>query len=137
MTARLDPPAFVVERMADTRDGVELIAGVRRDPRFGPVLMVGLGGLFTEALGDVAFALAPVVEDEALPLLDALAGAPLLRGARGRPPVDRSAVARAVAAISAVAAAHPEIAELEVNPLLARPDGCVALDARLVPTTRS
>ena len=137
MTARLAPPAFVVERMADTRDGVELIAGVRRDPRFGPVVMVGLGGLFTEALHDVAFALAPVEADDVPALLDALAGAPLLRGARGRPPVDVAAVARAVAAIAAVAAAHPEIAELEVNPLLARPDGCVALDARLVPTTRS
>jgi acetate---CoA ligase (ADP-forming) len=55
-----------------------------------------------------------------------------LRGARGRPPVDRDAVAHAVAAVTALAAAHPEIAELEVNPLLARPDGCVALDARLV-----
>ena len=93
MAARLHPPAFVVERMADTRDGVELIAGVRRDPRFGPVVMVGLGGLFTEALHDVAFALAPVEEDDVPALLDALAGAPLLRGARGRPPVDVAAVA--------------------------------------------
>ncbi|HWT24162.1 MAG TPA: acetate--CoA ligase family protein, partial [Solirubrobacteraceae bacterium] len=61
-------------------------------------------------------------------------GVPLLRGARGRPPVDLDALAAAVAAVTRVAAAHPEIAELEVNPLLARPDGCEALDARVVLT---
>ena len=118
--------------MADTRDGVELIAGVRRDPRFGPVVMVGLGGLFAETLRDVAFALAPVEPGDVPPLLNALAGAPLLHGARGRPPVDVAAVALAVAALSVVAAAHPEIAELEVNPLLALPGGCTALDARII-----
>ena len=110
--------------MADTRDGVELIAGVRRDPRFGPVVMVGLGGLFAEVLDDVAFALAPVdARRRAARCSTRSRGAPLLRGARGRPPVDLAAVARAVAALSAVAAAHPEIAELEVNPLLAARTG--------------
>jgi acyl-CoA synthetase (NDP forming) len=132
MDGRLHAPGYCVERMADTRDGVELIAGVRRDPRFGPVAMVGLGGVFAEVLADVAFALAPVAEAEALAMLDRLAGAALLRGARGRAPVDRAAVARTVAAIAALAAAHPELAELEVNPLLATPGGCVALDARIV-----
>ena len=135
MAARLRAPGYVVERMAGLRDGVELIAGVRRDPRFGPVAMLGLGGVFAEVLGDVAFALAPVGAAEALAMLDRLAGAPLLRGARGRPPVDADAVASAVAALTALAAAHPEIAELEVNPLLAGPAGCVALDARLVLAT--
>jgi len=91
--------------------------------------------VFAEVLGDVAFALAPVDAAEALAMLDRLAGAPLLRGARGRPPVDADAVASAVAALTALAAAHPEIAELEVNPLLAGPAGCVALDARLVLAT--
>jgi acyl-CoA synthetase (NDP forming) len=139
MDSRLHAPGYCVERMADTRDAVELIAGVRRDPRFGPVAMVGLGGVLAEVLRDVAFALAPVDVDGALALLDRLAGAPLLAGARGRPPVDREAVAAAVAALSTLAAAHPEIAELEVNPLLARPDGCEALDARIVlaPDARS
>jgi len=132
MDARLHAPAYCVERMADTRDGVELIVGVRRDPRFGPVALLGLGGVFAEVLADVAFALAPVDADGALAMVDRIAGAPLLRGARGRPPADLAAVAAAVAALTTLAAAHPEIAALEVNPLLARPDGYQALDARIV-----
>jgi hypothetical protein len=113
-------------------EGVELIVGVRRDASFGPVLMVGLGGVFTEILKDVTFALAPVTPFEAETMLRALQAAPLLHGARGRAPVDPAAAARAVAAISEVGAAHPEIAELEVNPLLATPSGCLGLDARIV-----
>ena len=135
MDARLRAGGYCVERMVDARDAVELIAGVRRDPRFGPVAMVGLGGVFAELLRDVAFALAPVDPAEALAMLDRLAGAPLLYGARGRAPVDVGAAAAALAALTALAAAHPEIAELEVNPLLAGPAGCVALDARLVLAT--
>jgi hypothetical protein len=111
---------------------VELIVGVRRDARFGPVLMVGLGGVFTEILADVTFALAPVTPAEAETMLESLAAAPLLHGARGRRPVDLAAAARAVAVISEIGAAHPEIADLEVNPLLATPGGCLGLDARIV-----
>ncbi|MFJ5549380.1 acetate--CoA ligase family protein [Streptomyces sp. NPDC093225] len=132
MHARLGAAAYSVEAMADLTDGVELIVGVNRDPRFGPVAMVGLGGVFTEALHDVAFALAPVPPAHAERLLRGLRTAALLTGARGRPPVDLRAAAEAVALITEVAAAHPEIDELEVNPLLARPDGVLALDARAV-----
>jgi acyl-CoA synthetase (NDP forming) len=130
---RLSPPAVAVERMAPLGEGVELLAGVRWDARFGPVALVGLGGVFTEVLRDVAVALAPVAEDTARELLLSLRAAPLLRGARGRAPVDLDAAAAAVAALSRIAAAHPELAEVEVNPLLALPDGAVGLDARVVP----
>jgi acyl-CoA synthetase (NDP forming) len=130
MVNRLNVSECCVERMAG--GGVELIVGVRRDASFGPVLMVGLGGVFTEILKDVTFALAPVTPLEAEAMLRALQAAPLLHGARGRAPVDLAAAARAVAAISEVGAAHPEIAELEVNPLLATPGGCLGLDARIV-----
>jgi acetate---CoA ligase (ADP-forming) len=129
---RLAPPTVVVERMAPLGDGVELLAGIRWDARFGPVALVGFGGVFTEFLRDTAVALAPVDEPTARELLLSLRAAPLLLGARGRPPADLDAAASAVAALSRVAAAHPEIAELEVNPLLALPDGAVGLDARVV-----
>ncbi|GAA3808692.1 acetate--CoA ligase family protein [Sphaerisporangium flaviroseum] len=129
---RLGPLPCTVEQMADVSGGVELIAGVRRDPRFGPVAMVGLGGVYTEILADVACALAPLRADEAERLLAGLRGAALLRGARGRTPVDVAAAARVIAAITELAAAHPEIAELEVNPLLVTPRGALALDARIV-----
>jgi hypothetical protein len=129
---RLAPPAFSVERMAPVATGVELLAGARWDERFGPVVAVGLGGVYTEILRDVAVALAPVDAPEAERLLGSLRAAPLLRGARGRPPVDVAAAARAVAALSEVAARHPELSELEVNPLLVTPDGALGLDARMV-----
>jgi acyl-CoA synthetase (NDP forming) len=132
MDARLSASGYCVERVADVRDGVELIVGVRQDARFGPIAMVGLGGVFAEVLRDVGFALAPVDPASARGLLDRLSGAALLSGARDRPAVDLDAAAEAVARITAVAARHPEVAELEVNPLLCRPDGCEGLDARIV-----
>ncbi|WP_037964093.1 acetate--CoA ligase family protein [Streptomyces varsoviensis] len=132
MARRLDPPGFCVEAMADLGGGVELIVGVRRDARFGPVAMVGLGGVATEVLRDVVFALAPVAPAHARTILGELRAAALLRGVRGRPAVDLDALAAAVATVTEVAAAHPEIAELEVNPLLATADGCLGLDARIV-----
>ena len=121
-----------VERMAPLDDGLELIVGVRRDPRFGPVLLVGLGGVFAEVFRDVAVALAPVEPDEAEHLLRSLRCAPLLEGARGRPRLDLTAAARAASALSHLAAQAPWLAELEVNPLLVTADGAVGLDARLI-----
>ena len=129
---RLRPPALSVERMAPLGAGVELIAGTSREPRLGPLVMVGMGGIHAETLRDVRVALAPVDADGAEALLRSLRGAPLLLGARGRPPLDLRACAEAIAALSRVAAAHPELAELEVNPLLALPEGALALDARAV-----
>jgi acetate---CoA ligase (ADP-forming) len=110
---------------------VELLIGARWNARFDPIALVGLGGLFTEILRDVAVALAPVDEERALALLGSLRAAPLLHGARGRPPLDAPAAASALAALSRVAAEHPEIAAIEVNPLLVLPQGALGLDARL------
>ncbi|MFJ3876342.1 acetate--CoA ligase family protein [Streptomyces sp. NPDC090077] len=132
MRARLGAAAHSVEAMADLSDGVELIVGVHRDPRFGPVAVVGLGGVLTETLRDVAFALAPVPAARAERLLRGLRSGALLDGVRGRPAVDVAAAAAVIERITEVAAAHPEIAELEVNPLLVRPQGALALDARAV-----
>jgi acyl-CoA synthetase (NDP forming) len=133
LLARLEPPALSVEHMAPD-GGVELIAGARWDPRFGPLVLVGLGGIHAETLADTAIALAPVDAAGAERLLRSLRGAPLLLGARGRPPVDLAAAADAIVALSRVAAAHSEIAEIEVNPLRALPAGALALDARIVPS---
>jgi acetate---CoA ligase (ADP-forming) len=119
--------------MAPVADGVELLIGARWDPRFGPIALAGLGGVFTEVMRDVTVALAPVTESEAGAMLRRLRGWPLLDGVRGRPPMDVASAASALAALSRVAAAHPELAELEINPLLVLPQGAVALDARAVP----
>lgn len=132
LVGRLAPPSVSVEEMVDTADGVELIVGAVRDARFGPVVMVGLGGVLTEVLDDTRCALAPVTASTARELLLSLQGAPVLLGSRGRRAVDLDALADVVVRVSLVAAAHPELAELELNPVLARPDGVVALDARVV-----
>jgi hypothetical protein len=96
------------------------------------LVVVAAGGLHAETLRDIAVALAPVDEAAAEELVLSLASAPLLTGARGRPPLDVAAAAYAVAALSRFAAVHPEIAEVEVNPLLVRREGAVSLDARIV-----
>jgi acyl-CoA synthetase (NDP forming) len=132
LVARLAPPGVSVEQQADRSTGVEVIVGCRSDPCFGPVLMVGLGGVFTEVLDDVAVALAPVSVATAGELLLSLRGAPLLTGARGRPPVDLHALATLASMLSDVAAEHPELGELEINPVLATPQGAIGLDARAV-----
>jgi acetate---CoA ligase (ADP-forming) len=130
-------PEFSVERMAPLADGVELIVGTRQDPRFGPIVLVGVGGLYTEILDDVAVALAPVDAATARELLESLRGAALLAGARGRPPLDVAAAAGAVAALSRLGAARPDLGEIEINPLLVTPAGALALDARVMTSERS
>jgi acetate---CoA ligase (ADP-forming) len=114
----------------------ELILGSRTDPVFGPVVMVGLGGIFAEILQDTAVQLAPVSETQATAMLRSLKAFPVLDGARGRPRADLEAAARAIAVLSRFAAAHAEaISEIDINPLLLRSEGegAVALDALLIP----
>jgi acyl-CoA synthetase (NDP forming) len=123
---------YAVEPMVTAPASLELIVGCRRDPRFGPILLVGLGGIFAEVVHDVAVALAPAEPAETEQLLRSLRGAALLTGGRGRPPLAMQAAAEAAAALSRFAAAHPELAEVEVNPLLVAPAEAIGLDARLV-----
>ncbi|HEY4412387.1 MAG TPA: acetate--CoA ligase family protein, partial [Gaiellaceae bacterium] len=132
VVARARPQEMSVERAEETADGFELIIGARWDARFGPIVLAGAGGLLAEVFQDVAVALAPVDEAEALTLLESLRCAPALIGARGRPPLDTRAAARALMALSRFAAAHPEVAEVEVNPLIVRARDAVALDAHVV-----
>jgi acyl-CoA synthetase (NDP forming) len=131
LRARLAPPAIVVEEEAPLGDGVELIVGCRHDPAFGPLLLVGFGGIYAEILQDSALALGPVDASKAEELIRSLRGAALLQGARGRPGLDIAGAADVAARLSMLAAAHPEIAEIEVNPLLVLPDRVIALDARV------
>ncbi len=130
--AALAPERCTVERMATLSDGVELLIGARWDPRLGPVVLAGSGGLYAEVLRDTAVRLAPVTQAEAEAMLRALRIAPLLTGARGRPALDVGAAAAALASVSRVAAAHPELSELEINPLLVTRTEAIALDARFI-----
>ncbi|MGJ3260976.1 MAG: acetate--CoA ligase family protein [Rhodospirillales bacterium] len=127
--ARID--GVVVQEI---RDGsVEIVIGLREDPVFGMVLMVGLGGILVEVNRDVVFHRAPVTEDQALGMLERLQGKALLDGVRGRPGVDKEKLAAMIAAVSRFgAAAEGALAELDLNPALAGPDGAVAVDWLMV-----
>jgi acyl-CoA synthetase (NDP forming) len=121
---------LVVQPMA--RSGVELIVGLRRDAQFGPVVLVGLGGVVAEALDDVAIRLAPLTVDDALAMLGALRGGRLLDAFRGRPAIDRDAVADLVVHVASLALARPDIVEADLNPVIASDEGAVIVDALVV-----
>lgn len=122
--ARID--GVVVQPMA--APGTELVMGVRRDPVFGPVAMLGLGGVFVETLKDVAFARAPLAREDVPAMIESLAGRAVLRGVRGRPAVDMETLADVLVALSRFAVDRPEIAEIDLNPVVAGPDGLMAVD---------
>jgi acetyl-CoA synthetase (ADP-forming) len=107
----------------------ELIAGVLRDPQFGPCVMIGVGGVLAEALADVAFRLVPVERVDAGEMLDDLAAQPLLGPVRGEPPVDRRAVADVLLALSRLAVENADIVSVDVNPLVVVDGRPVAVDA--------
>jgi acetyltransferase len=125
--ARLD--GVLVQPMV-TGDRVELLLGMVRDAQFGPLVMVGFGGIFVEILGDVATRLAPLDHADARAMLDELRMAPALHGARGQPPVDLNVLADVITRFSRLVAEVSELRELEINPLLAGASGSRALDVR-------
>ncbi len=111
----------------------ELVVGLNRDPQFGPCVMLGLGGIFTEVLEDTAFRAVPFDRVEALDMAAELRGSRLLGAFRGEPPVDLEKVADILLAVGEIALSHPEVAEIDINPLIVNPDGlCVAVDALVV-----
>lgn len=128
--ARID--GVIVSEMAS--GGVEVVIGVQNDTTFGPVVMFGLGGVFVEILKDVSFRLAPFGVEEARDMIAGIKGAKILQGARGGKPADVEALARTLAHISVFAAANADRLEtLDLNPVLVREEGVLALDALIVP----
>jgi acyl-CoA synthetase (NDP forming) len=113
------------------REGIELVIGGVRDPEFGPVVMAGFGGVLVETLRDVQLAVAPVDSALACSLLRSLRGAAVFTGLRGRPAVDLSPVAALIVAVGDLMASHPEIAELDLNPVLVGASAPVAVDWRI------
>jgi hypothetical protein len=123
---------LLVEPMAPP--GLELIVGLVRDPGFGPLVMVGIGGVLAEVLDDVVLRLAPVTVEEAGTMLGELRGARLLDGVRGRPPVDRAAVAETIVAVARLGVERPDIVAIDLNPVISGPGGTLAVDAMVVTT---
>ncbi len=119
-----------VQHMAP--QGTEVIVGMTTDPQFGPVMMFGLGGIMVEVLKDVSFRLVPLVEKDADQMIGEIKGRPILDGVRGQPASDVNALKQAILKVSAFVEAHPEVQELDLNPMFAYPDGAIAVDARIV-----
>lgn len=129
-TARIE--GFEVE--AEIRGGKEVLIGLQRDPGFGPIVVFGLGGIYVEVLRDVTFRLAPVRPLSARQMIESVKAFPLLQGVRGEPPSDVDALAGVIERVSQLSVVLPEIAELDLNPLIVRRagSGVVAVDARVV-----
>ena len=121
---------YLLEEMAPP--GVDLILGARRDPSFGPTVLVGLGGTEAEALKDVSVRCAPLSDVDVNEMLDELRGRALLEGWRGARAIDRTAVIHAVQAIAALIVTQPTLRELDINPLRCTPEGVLALDALMI-----
>ncbi len=123
---------FLIEEMAPP--GQEVVIGGLRDVRFGPVVMLGLGGILVEIFADAAFRVCPIEPRDARAMIEELRSAPLLRGARGRPRVSEAALVAALLAVGGAGGLllrHP-IAELDINPLIVSPKGAVAADCRIL-----
>jgi acetate---CoA ligase (ADP-forming) len=113
------------------KGGVELLAGVVQDPVFGPLVAFGPGGVLAELIGEAGFRLAPLTDIDAEELVRVGKTGQLVRGFRGAPPADAQALADLLCRLSALGEELPEVVELDLNPVMALPHGCVAVDARV------
>lgn len=120
----------MIEKMAS--QSTEVIIGGLRDSQFGPAIMFGLGGIFTEILKDISFRLAPISESEAFDMMEELRGYPLLDGYRGREPLDKNSLSNAMVKVSELIVEMDEIQEIDLNPVFLYPSGLTVVDARII-----
>lgn len=125
-----DITGIAVQKMVP--DGTEVIIGMTTDPQFGPVMMFGLGGIMVEVLKDVTFRIIPLAERDARQMIDEIKGHAILEGVRGQPPVSKEALCQAILKVAEFITHHPEVQELDLNPMIAYADGVIAVDARIV-----
>jgi acetyl-CoA synthetase (ADP-forming) len=121
---------ILVQEMAPS--GTEVIVGSIKDPQFGPAIMFGLGGVFVEVLKDVTFRIAPITKDEAAEMISEVKAYPLLKGYRNTPPADLKAITKILVNTSRLVTEHPEIKELDLNPIMVYEKGAKAVDARII-----
>ncbi len=112
--------------------GVEVIIGMSRDPQFGPVIMFGLGGIFVEVFKDVSFRITPVSKGEAKKMIEEIKAYPILKGIRGEKPKDIAGLVDLIEVISRLSDEHPDLKELDLNPVFVYEDGISVVDARMI-----
>jgi len=127
----MENPRFIVQPMAP--DGIEMLVGVTHDPLFGPIVVCGAGGVYVELLKDVAVRITPLSDRDASEMVRSLKTFPLLQGFRGGPPYDAAALEQVILRVGALVEDIPEIAELDLNPVIVLPEGkgIVVVDARV------
>lgn len=130
MQVRLQAEQFLLQRMVG--EGCEMIVGARRDPSFGPVVLLGLGGIYAEILDDVSLRVAPLLPFDVAEMIAEVRGSRLSQSVRGRHPLDVAALGETLLAVSRLMLERPEIQELDLNPLFVLRDGIMAADARIV-----
>ena len=125
---------YMVQKMAQT--GFELIIGGKWDPAFGQVIIFGMGGIYAELFKDISVRMVPVNEKTALKMINEIQGSAILKGYRGKPPYDLQAVAKCIARISKLLVEHPEIVNLDINPLIVyeKDKGCIIVDVKIETT---
>ena len=124
--------AYLVQEMVN--GAREIMIGMHRDPSFGPAILFGLGGIFTEILQDVVFRVAPLKKRDAADMMRSIRGYKILDAVRGMPAVDKSVLSSALLAVSKIALDHPEIAEIDINPLIISGNRPIAVDGLVVLT---
>lgn len=126
--AETQPSALMIQEMI--HEGVEVILGGKRDPHFGPVVMFGLGGIHVEIYDDVTFRVAPLTQFDARSMIEEVKGARIFDGYRGKAPIDRESLIQALLSLSQLMVENPNIAELDINPLIVTRERALAVDAR-------
>ncbi len=121
---------FFIQEMI--KGGVEVIVGGKYDPTFGQTIAFGLGGIFVEVFEDVSFRVVPITREDAIEMMKEIKGYKILKGYRGKPPVDFEALIDILLKTSKMLEENPEIKELDINPVFALPNGAVAVDARII-----
>ncbi|WXG45809.1 MAG: acetate--CoA ligase family protein [Candidatus Atabeyarchaeum deiterrae] len=121
---------YIVEQLAP--QGHEVIVGMAKDPQFGPALMFGLGGIFVEVLKDVSFRIAPLTEYDAREMVQEIKGYPILTGIRGQKPADVDSIVDIILRVSKLVTEHPEIEQLDLNPVFVYSKGSKIVDARII-----
>ncbi len=121
---------ILIQEMAPS--STEIIVGATKDPQFGSALMFGLGGIFVEVLKDVSFRIAPITKTDAKEMINEVKGYPILRGYRGQPPADINSIIEILLNTSKLVTDHPEIRELDLNPILVYETGAKTVDARII-----
>ncbi|MGB6607132.1 MAG: acetate--CoA ligase family protein [Atribacterota bacterium] len=123
---------FGVIAYAMVPQGTEIIIGMMKDPHFGPVIMFGLGGIFVEVLKDISFRIIPLEEKDAREMITEIRGYEILKGARGKSPLDIQAIEGVLMKISKLTMENPEISEIDLNPVFVFEKGLQAVDARMI-----